>query len=136
MFDELPVEKPKEDAPPVFGFELRPRFIQAGTEFKLICEVQAYPIPKVRHCGKWSMTIASVISPHPPPLYQSWEGWGYYCKVQTYPIPKVRHYGKWSMVTTSVVIPPPSNHNKVWWVGGGWEWGEAGMLRSLCCFRR
>lgn len=52
VFDELPVERPKEDAPPVFGFELRPRFIQAGTEFKLICEVQAYPIPKVRPCGE------------------------------------------------------------------------------------
>ena len=49
MFDELPVEKPKEDAPPNFGFELRPRYIQAGTEFKLICEVMAFPVPKVRH---------------------------------------------------------------------------------------
>nr|KAG5709145.1 hypothetical protein BaRGS_028601 [Batillaria attramentaria] len=46
-FEELPIEKPKEDAPPNFGFELRPRFIQAGTEFKLICEVQAHPVPKV-----------------------------------------------------------------------------------------
>ena len=47
VFDELPVEKPKEDEPPNFGFELRPRFIQAGTEFKLLCEVQAHPVPKV-----------------------------------------------------------------------------------------
>jgi hypothetical protein len=49
VFEELPIEKPKEDAPPNFGFELRPRFIQAGTEFKLICEVQAHPVPKVKH---------------------------------------------------------------------------------------
>ncbi|KAL8579176.1 hypothetical protein ACOMHN_010760 [Nucella lapillus] len=47
FFEELKVEKPKEDVPPNFGFELRPRFIQAGSEFKLLCEVQAHPVPKV-----------------------------------------------------------------------------------------
>ncbi|XP_070200689.1 twitchin-like isoform X4 [Littorina saxatilis] len=47
IFEEKQFEKPKEDAPPAFGFELRPRFIQAGSEFKLICEVMAHPPPKV-----------------------------------------------------------------------------------------
>ncbi|KAL8565325.1 hypothetical protein ACOMHN_029021 [Nucella lapillus] len=47
VFDELPIEKPVEDCVPSFGFGLRPRFIQAGTEFKLICNVDAHPVPKV-----------------------------------------------------------------------------------------
>lgn len=48
VFEDLPIEKPKEDEEPNFGFELRPRTIQAGTYFKLICHVQAHPVPKVR----------------------------------------------------------------------------------------
>ncbi|XP_076471204.1 twitchin-like [Babylonia areolata] len=47
VFEELPIEKPVEDCVPSFGFGLRPRFIQAGSEFKLICNVMAHPVPKV-----------------------------------------------------------------------------------------
>lgn len=44
--EELPIELPKEE-PPKYSFGLRPRLIQAGTEFKLICCVNATPVPKV-----------------------------------------------------------------------------------------
>ena len=47
MFEELPLDLPKIDMAPNFVFELRPRFIQAGSEFKLICEVEACPVSKV-----------------------------------------------------------------------------------------
>lgn len=40
------IEKPKEERPD-FNFGLRPRLIQAGQEFKLICCVQCTPTPKV-----------------------------------------------------------------------------------------
>ena len=40
-------EKPKEDQKPDFEFDLRPRLIQAGCEFKLITVVQATPPPTV-----------------------------------------------------------------------------------------
>lgn len=48
IFEEQQFEKPKEDEPPRFNFDLRPRYIQANTEFKLICCVKAHPPPKVR----------------------------------------------------------------------------------------
>ncbi|XP_069132543.1 twitchin-like isoform X11 [Argopecten irradians] len=41
-----PPEPPK-DEPPKFSFDLRPRLIQSGGDFKLICCVQAQPQPKV-----------------------------------------------------------------------------------------
>ncbi|XP_021346443.1 twitchin-like isoform X8 [Mizuhopecten yessoensis] len=41
-----PPEPPK-DEPPKFSFDLRPRLIQSGSDFKLICCVQAQPAPKV-----------------------------------------------------------------------------------------
>ncbi|XP_071104533.1 twitchin-like isoform X3 [Haliotis cracherodii] len=47
-FEEVQFEKPKEDEQPNFNFDLRPRTIQAGTEFKLICCVKAHPPPKVQ----------------------------------------------------------------------------------------
>ena len=40
------IEKPKEERPD-FNFGVRPRLIQAGQEFKLICCVQCTPTPKV-----------------------------------------------------------------------------------------
>lgn len=44
------IEKPKEERPD-FNFGLRPRLIQAGQEFKLICCVQCTPTPKVGDDG-------------------------------------------------------------------------------------
>uniref|UniRef100_A0A0B7BN15 Uncharacterized protein n=1 Tax=Arion vulgaris TaxID=1028688 RepID=A0A0B7BN15_9EUPU len=48
IFEEKEFEKPKEEISPNFNFDLRPRIIQASTEFKLICCVQAHPTPKVQ----------------------------------------------------------------------------------------
>ncbi|KAK3703484.1 hypothetical protein RRG08_024788 [Elysia crispata] len=47
VFEEKQFEMPKEDVVPNFSFDLRPRVIQAHSEFKLICCVQAHPPPKV-----------------------------------------------------------------------------------------
>ncbi|GFR58132.1 myosin light chain kinase [Elysia marginata] len=47
VFEEKQYEMPKEDISPNFSFDLRPRVIQAHSEFKLICCVQAHPPPKV-----------------------------------------------------------------------------------------
>ncbi|XP_064603748.1 myosin-binding protein H-like isoform X2 [Liolophura sinensis] len=44
--EEIEVELP-QDEPPDFSFSLRPRVIQAGVGFKLLCCVQARPHPKV-----------------------------------------------------------------------------------------
>ncbi|XP_055900297.1 twitchin-like isoform X6 [Biomphalaria glabrata] len=48
IFEEKEFEKPVEDMSPNFNFDLRPRIIQAHSEFKLICCVQAHPPPKVQ----------------------------------------------------------------------------------------
>ncbi|XP_059156398.1 twitchin-like isoform X4 [Physella acuta] len=48
VFEEKEFEKPIEDKVPNFNFDLRPRIIQAHSEFKLICCVQAHPPPKVQ----------------------------------------------------------------------------------------
>jgi hypothetical protein len=47
ILEEKEFEKPKVDEPPSFSFELRQRTIQANSEFKLICCVQAHPAPKI-----------------------------------------------------------------------------------------
>ena len=47
IFEEKEFEKPKEDEPPAFSFDLRPRIIQMNQDFKLICCVKAHPAPKV-----------------------------------------------------------------------------------------
>ncbi|CAG5133824.1 unnamed protein product, partial [Candidula unifasciata] len=46
VFEEKEFEKPKQEQSPAFSFDLRPRTIQASSEFKLICCVQAHPPPK------------------------------------------------------------------------------------------
>ena len=43
-----PVPEPPKEERPDFNFGLRPRLIQAGTDFKLLCIVQSTPTPKVR----------------------------------------------------------------------------------------
>ncbi|CAL1540886.1 unnamed protein product, partial [Lymnaea stagnalis] len=48
VFEEKEFEKPIEDVCPNFNFDLRPRIIQAHSEFKLICCVQSHPPPKVQ----------------------------------------------------------------------------------------
>ncbi|RUS77264.1 hypothetical protein EGW08_014978 [Elysia chlorotica] len=47
VFEEKQFEMPTQDEIPNFSFDLRPRVIQAHSEFKLICCVQAHPPPKV-----------------------------------------------------------------------------------------
>ncbi|KAK3103159.1 hypothetical protein FSP39_016894 [Pinctada imbricata] len=42
-----PVPEPPKEERPDFNFGLRPRLIQAGTDFKLLCIVQSTPTPKV-----------------------------------------------------------------------------------------
>jgi hypothetical protein len=44
-----PEIKPIEEAPKI-SFGLRPRLIQAGSEFKLLTCVQSTPVPKVNCC--------------------------------------------------------------------------------------
>ena len=53
------IEKPKEERPD-FNFGLRPRLIQAGQEFKLICCVQCTPTPKVEYIYCKCITFGDV----------------------------------------------------------------------------